>query len=143
MMKEINQDEANRALTEQGEKVKKKDLEKLLAKEKKIEEKLRNNESVSGYLDRAKSLFGLIRDYWSGNYTHVPWKTVAAAAGALLYVLMPLDLIPDFIPIVGLLDDAAVIAACLKLISDDLVEYEKWKLFQDQNTQSSDDSPVS
>ncbi|WP_029038019.1 YkvA family protein [Salinimicrobium xinjiangense] len=142
-MKEINPEEANRVVNEQGEKVKEKDLERLLTKEQKIEDKFRNSDSISSYLDRAKSMFNLIRDYWSGEYANVPWKTIAAAAGALLYVLMPLDLIPDFIPIVGLLDDAAVIAACLKLVSDDLVAYEKWKLLRNQNMESRDDSSLS
>lgn len=142
-MKEISPEKAKQTLNEQAEKVTDRDLEKVLAKEKKIEDKFRNNDSISGYLDRAKSMFGLIRDYWSGNYRQVPWKTIAAVAGALLYVLMPLDLIPDFIPVAGFLDDAGVIAACLKLVSDDLVTYEKWKLKQDSGVISSDRDSVS
>lgn len=142
-MKDISPEEANRALNEQAEKVEQKDLKKVLAKEQKIEDKFRNNESMSGYLAKAKSMFSLIRDYWNGNYREVPWKTIAAVVGALLYVLMPLDLIPDFIPVAGFLDDAGVIAACLALVSDDLVDYEKWKLHQDNSASNiEDESPA-
>ncbi|WP_423818402.1 YkvA family protein [Salinimicrobium sp. TIG7-5_MAKvit] len=142
-MKDISPEEANRALNEQAEKVEQKDLKKVLAKEQKIEDKFRNNESMSGYLAKAKSMFSLVRDYWNGNYREVPWKTIAAVVGALLYVLMPLDLIPDFIPVAGFLDDAGVIAACLALVSDDLVAYEKWKLHQDNSAINiEDESPA-
>lgn len=142
-MKNISPEEANRALNEQAEKVEQKDLKKVLAKEQKIEDKFRNNESMSGYLAKAKSMFSLVRDYWNGSYREVPWKTIAAVVGALLYVLMPLDLIPDFIPVAGFLDDAGVIAACLALVSDDLVDYEKWKLHQDNSASNiEDESPA-
>lgn len=127
-MKQVSPQKAKEELDEQAEKFTRQDLEKVLKKEEKIEKKIRNNQSISGYLTKAKSMFGLVRDYWNGSYKQVPWKTIAAAGGALLYVLMPLDLIPDFIPVAGYLDDAGVIAACLALINDDLVDYEKWKI---------------
>jgi uncharacterized membrane protein YkvA (DUF1232 family) len=74
-----------------------------------------------------KLLFSVVKDYVNGNYKEMPWTTIAAIVGALLYVFSPIDLVPDFIPVVGLLDDAAVLGMCLKAIGRDLKTYEIWK----------------
>ena len=43
--------------------------------------------------------------YLAGRDPRVPWYAKAAAAGVAAYALSPIDLIPDFIPVLGQLDD--------------------------------------
>ena len=52
---------------------------------------------------------------------------VAAAAFALIYVINPFDIVPDVLPFIGAVDDAAVIGACLMLVERDLRTYRSWK----------------
>ena len=60
------------------------------------------------------------------NCSH-PVGVAVAAAFALLYVFNPFDLMPDVLPFIGALDDAAVVGACLMLIERDLRQYRSWK----------------
>lgn len=54
------------------------------------------------------AVFSAIRD------PAVPWTAKAAALGSILYLILPLDIIPDVIPGIGWLDDLAVIPlACM------------------------------
>ena len=91
-----------------------------------IEERFRDNGPLRRLLDDGQLLLSLVRDTWSGRYQHVPWWTLSGAAFALLYVLNPFDLVPDALPIVGVLDDAAVVSACLALLEQDLHDYRRW-----------------
>ena len=72
-------------------------------------------------------LLRLVRAWVRGDYRRVPLKSIALVIGGLLYFLTPLDVIPDFIPVVGFLDDAAVIAYVLRSIRADVERFEEWE----------------
>jgi len=50
-----------------------------------------------------------------------------AIAGALAYVVLPIDVIPDFIPGVGFVDDMFVIGIVMKSISDEIERYKGFR----------------
>lgn len=74
-------------------------------------------------IGRIRLLVMIGSDYLSGRYTRVPVVTVWMLIFALLYVVGPLDLIPDFIPGFGWLDDAFVVALVCRAIRRDLRRY--------------------
>lgn len=71
---------------------------------------------------QAKLLFLMLRDWWKKEY-QLPWRAVAAITAGLLYVLNPFDLIPDFIPVIGAIDDLFVLGLVVALIRSDLRNY--------------------
>lgn len=73
-------------------------------------------------------MMSMIKSYVKKEYTEVPVGTIIAMISALLFIVNPFDLIPDAIPVFGVVDDVAVTALCLKLVSTDIEEYEKWRV---------------
>ena len=71
---------------------------------------------------QAQLLYLMLRDWWQDEY-EVPWRVVAAITACLLYILNPFDLIPDFIPVIGVIDDLFVVGLAIALIRSDLQRY--------------------
>ena len=82
---------------------------------------------LAAFFSDITTLYNMTKDYASGRYTDIPWGTMAAIGGTLLYIISPIDAIPDFIPIIGLVDDVAVLGLCLQAISLDVEKYRHWK----------------
>lgn len=80
-------------------------------------------------LARAGLLARVVGDYAAGRYRRIPWRSVAALAAALAYVVSPLDLIPDLLVPLGWTDDMLVLALAWRLVKDDLRDYCQWKGF--------------
>ncbi|HTP01565.1 MAG TPA: YkvA family protein [Anaerolineales bacterium] len=104
-----------------------KDLVKVVNKSDEIQKKFYARGPLSRFVDDARLLISAVRDYWSGTYRKWPWGTMAAVVFTLIYVFDPFDLVPDVLPVIGEVDDAAVFAGCLLLIEQDLLAYRKWK----------------
>ena len=99
----------------------------ILSKEDSIKDQVDNDRGLERYAKDLMLLMSLVKDYYQGNYRNIPYKTISAAVVGLLYVLNPIDIIPDFIPFIGQVDDALVIGFCLRMIEKDLNKYKTWK----------------
>jgi uncharacterized membrane protein YkvA (DUF1232 family) len=124
-MAEFTEEQAEEEFSKYSKNVSEEDVSGVLDKEDEILGKAHG--PLEKFAQNMKLLFSVVKDYANGSYREVPWLTIAAIVGSLIYVFSPIDLIPDFIPVLGLTDDAAVLALCLKGIVSDLTKYQAWK----------------
>lgn len=70
----------------------------------------------------------LLQDYADKSYTDIPIASIISAVAVLIYVISPIDLIPDFLPVIGYVDDVAVFLLVMDIgLSADLKKYKKWR----------------
>ena len=86
-----------------------------------------NSEGISKLGSRLKVLVRMLMAYVTGKYRVPPAKTIAIVAGGLIYFVMPLDFIPDFIPITGLLDDFTVILWVYNTLQEEISDFIEWE----------------
>ena len=102
-------------------------LDELIEKKDKLFAILEKDSPISKVIDETKMLFSMVQDYSKGDYKEIAWTSIAGVIGTLLYVISPLDFIPDIIPFIGMIDDVAVVALCFELLRDELKKYQIWK----------------
>ena len=101
--------------------------EKVAQEKDKTLDKIKNASALAGLFDNIRTAYDMVSDSVTGKYKGVAKSTLALLAGGLAYLALPLDLVPDFIPVAGWVDDAAVLAWIFKRCADEFQKYKDFK----------------
>lgn len=124
--KELSEEEKRKAKAEfnkRGE-VSEEEAEKTISRAKEFFERIGDNvpDSLKDIWDDVITLYQMLRGWYEGTY-HPSWKTVSAIVVGLLYLITTFDVVPDFIPLIGWLDDAVVLREVIKYLRSEIDEF--------------------
>lgn len=88
--------------------------------------KMFSKDGLKEVLEDLKSIVSYVRDITNGSYKDYSVANLALAIAVIIYVVSPIDIIPDFLP-GGFVDDAALIAWAVKQLHEELSRYRQWK----------------
>lgn len=101
-----------------------KKAKKLLGDARKKAERKKN--MLDEVWDRVQLAFSLLEDWISGRYREIPYRSMIMITAAILYFIIPTDLLPDFIIGFGYVDDIAVLSFVFSQIAKDVNDYKAW-----------------
>jgi uncharacterized membrane protein YkvA (DUF1232 family) len=107
------------------------DPRKVAALLRRVSEKLEQLEAhpgpLAGIWVYLQACARLIRAYSAGEYTALPVRSMVLVTVAIIYLVSPLDILPDFLPLIGLVDDAAFIGFVIAQVKRDLDAFMVWE----------------
>lgn len=92
-----------------------------------LEEKLKAVPVIGSTLSDLPLMIAMVKAWIKKEYTVVSPKVIACLVGAILYLIRKKDLISDSIPLVGHVDDLAVMGLALKLSRKELQDFAQWR----------------
>lgn len=92
-----------------------------------LEDKLKEVPAIGSTLADLPLMISMVKAWITKEYTEVSPKVIACLVGAVLYLLRKKDLISDSIPVIGIVDDLAVLGLALKLSEPELKAYAAWR----------------
>ena len=125
----ITEDELRRLVFEHANTLAPADVEDLLGQESDLRERASALDGDRGELLRAQLDLAIkcLYDHDAGRIPQIPYFTISLLAAGLAYLIDELDIIPDFLPGIGTLDDALVMAMSFRLAEDGLRRYCTFK----------------
>ena len=77
--------------------------------------------------DSVIALARMLSSWVKGDYRNISTKSIIAVVAALIYFVNPLDLIPDFIPVIGQVDDIFVLGYLIKMLNKEIERFMAWE----------------
>lgn len=99
----------------------------LLKKAKNKAEDKKEERNLSDVWEDLQLMLQMFRAWIKGDYKELDKKSIIMVIAGILYFVSPIDLIPDFIPIIGFFDDAAVIGFIVNRLTDEVDHFRIWK----------------
>ena len=87
----------------------------------------RISDALRAVRDELELLLALLKAWAEGEYRDVSTRTLITIVAGVFYFVVPLDLVPDFIAGLGLLDDAVVISYVVGMVREELVAFATWQ----------------
>ena len=72
-------------------------------------------------------IFKMLWDYIKGDYKDLSLTGLITIIVSVVYLIFPLDFIPDFIPVAGQVDDILVMSIAYMILDKDIEKYKNWK----------------
>ncbi len=86
-----------------------------------------SNLEFSNMGSKLNVILRMVKAYAAGKYKLIPWKSIIVLTAVLIYFLMPLDLLPDFIPVTGYIDDFSLLLWVYNHLQDDIDTFIWWE----------------
>lgn len=83
--------------------------------------------TLAEFGSKFQAAFRMAKLTLSGEYTGIPKGQLLMELGALVYLISPIDLIPDALPFFGFVDDAALMLWLVRNIADQVDKFEVWE----------------
>ncbi|WP_090152413.1 YkvA family protein [Dyadobacter soli] len=83
--------------------------------------------NLAEFQSSVQLLLRMVKAYASGEYRQLPWKSLVSIVAVLIYFVSPIDLIPDFLPVIGITDDVALVVWLIKTLGDDIAKFADWE----------------
>ena len=98
---------------------------------------LRPGPKLTDFPSLIRSSPAMFRDLLARRYRQCPTGTLVGGFLGFIYLLNPLDLIPEALPGIGVIDDALMAGVFLAFLSRDVKKYLSWKQKSENKTQAS------
>jgi uncharacterized membrane protein YkvA (DUF1232 family) len=81
---------------------------------------------IKGLAYKVRIFIRMIRAYVEGEYREVPWKTMLIILAGLIYFVNPFDLVPDFLPGIGYIDDITILLWVFKSVEEEILKFQEY-----------------